>query len=96
MVVAEYKGKKNDLIIGLIHRWVLTGDDKTIVITVNKVDEGFDIRQWAMDKDGNDIESDQLLTTPFKKKYYAMEEVNKMIKVYLPSWGEKKVYKRKK
>jgi len=49
-----------------------------------------------MDSKGNDIENLSLLTTPYKKKYYATQEVHKMVKQYIPNFGERKVFTKKR
>ena len=72
--------------IGLFGRWVLTDSEKTIVISLNKIDKGFEVQQWGMDKEDNDIESLRMLLGPIAKKFYALKEVDKQIRVYTPNW----------
>ena len=96
MEVKEYKGTKNDLVIGLVNRFVLTGKDKIITISLLKKGKEFEINQWAMDSDGNELETYRVETTGFRKKYYAMQEIKSIIKKYVPTYGEKKVYKKRK
>jgi len=95
MEIVEYKGTKNDLVIGIVNRWTVSDIDKTVTITLHKVSKGFEISQWAMDSDGNDLEDYRMSTTPFKKKYYAMQEVIGMLKKYNPDYGKKKPYVKK-
>ena len=96
MELKEYKGTKNDLVIGLVHRFTLSDKTKTININLCKVDNGFEISQWAMDDKGEDIESYRITSKPIKKKYYAMQEIKGMIKKYIPTYGERKVFTKKR
>ena len=72
--------------IGLFGRWILTDENRVIVITLTKVDGKFVGQQWGMDKRDNDIESLRLKLEPIKKKYYALKEVDKLIQKYIPNW----------
>ena len=94
--VTEYKGTKNDLVIGLVNRFVISDGDKTVVISLTKNDKGFLILQYGFNKEGEEIENLNLISNPFKKKYYAMKDIKGMIKKYLPTYGEKKVYPKRK
>lgn len=93
MEVSIYKGRKNDLVIGLIRRYVITGEDKTIVISIKKTDKEFSILQYGFDKKGEFIE-DLEFTVTHKKKYFAIQEANKMVQKYVPTFAQKRVYKK--
>ena len=81
-----YNGKKNDLLIGLVKRWTLSNDSRTITITLEKVGKGFRYTQWGMDNNGDDIEDLSYKSRITKKKYYAIQDINTIIKKYIPNF----------
>ena len=84
--VVEYKGKQNDLIIGLINRWTILDDSRTIFITLSKNGKGFIITQWGMDKNGEDIEELNVEIKTTKKKYLVYKDIITMIQKFEPTY----------
>ncbi len=95
MEVNIYTGKKNDLVIGLVKRWTLTDDSKTITISLTKVGSTFTISQWAMDNNGDNI-PDLALTEPnIAKKRAAITKINGMVSKYIPGFPKRSTYNKK-
>ena len=84
--VVEYKGKKNDLIIGLINRWTILDGTRTIFITLLKNGKEFHIIQWGMDKNGEDIEELNVEVKTTKKKYLVYKDIITMIQKFEPMY----------
>jgi len=84
--IVEYKGKKNDLLIGLLNRWTLIDDRRTIIITLMKSGKEFQIIQWGMDKNGEEIEELNQVTKTTKKKYLVYQDIVNTIKKFEPNY----------
>ena len=89
MEVNIYKGKKNDLVIGLVKRWTLTDENKTITISMSVVGSVYSIKQWGMDMNGDNIGSLELYKDKFTKKFLAVKYANSLVAKFIPGFPKK-------